>query len=609
MKKTVVLASSLFVLLFCFSLGAQAMPPQGLPTHGLSGGAAAKTNPGRNLVLTLEYSRHASWLTGFPELKKGQGRDVTVKIPLTEKKYDDLPLAIVNGRPLMVGEFRHALLPAKSDKGKNFTVDGQDPAKVLNRMVNSRVYLAEAHEIGIDQLPDLQKFIVAFKHRVLRWLLLKKAVSGVKANPKAVKGIYRDEIKEAKIKSVLFFKEKDAKDFVAQLKKGADFDKTAKKFVDVQKGVLKGGTKGEFVPRRKMSDELASVIDSLKKGQVSRVVPVRKRYAVVELLGVRYPDNPHAMVKAKKKALDYARNMKVAKYTRMLTHKYVKFDKKLFDSLKFAKNIKKLVKDKRVLATIKGYGPVTIAEVAKALRSRYFHGFDRAVKEGKIAQDKIKVLNEYIGERVYLQAALDQGLKKEKEYSKQVRAYEDRMIFGAYMQKVLAPKVKLTRAEVQDYYKNHKVKYSTPEMLGIQRLVFKDEKDARSALEKLQKGTEINWLAANTPGQVPATEGGLLDFGDGLVAIDSMPSPVREALDGVSVGDARLYNDQQGHVYVLYVKREVPPRVQPFKDVRDDIAKAVYSKKLSQLMEKRAERLRKLYKVRVFVKGFNSTKL
>ena len=609
MKKIAGLTSSLFVLLFCFGLTAQAMPLGGHPAAGRNLDMAAEKAPGEGLVVTLEYPRDSAWLAGMPKQSEERGPKVTMTVPVTEAKFADLPMALVDGEPLTVEDFRQALRPAESKEGEVVSVAGQNPQEVLDRLINSREFLAEAREIGLDQLPELTKWFRSFKHQTLRSLLLKKRMDEVKPDEKMVEKLYREAIKEAKIKAVLFDKEKDAKDFVASLKKGANFDKLAKQVVEAKKATFRGGEEGKFVPRREMAQDIAAAIDTLKKGRVSAVIPTQKQFAVVKLLDVRFPENPHLKAEAETKALNFAQNSELGKYTRALTEKYVKLDRKLFDSLDFAKDMDKLLKDKRVLATIKGDEPVTVAAVADALKSRYYHGFERAVAEGKIAKDKIIVLNEYIANRVFIQEALARGIDKTKEYKRQVQDYEDSMVFGAYMQKVLVPKLKISMDDLRAYYKKHEDMYKTPRMLGVRSLVFKDDKDAQDALKKLQKGTEINWLVANAPGQVSGENEDLLDFGDGLITTDSMPAGVQKTLEKVAAGDSRLYNDDKGHHYVLHVKRVIPAQKQPFEKVQKDILKAVYGEKLQDVMQQWGQKLRKAYPVEVFVKEFNSPKL
>jgi len=609
MKKIAGLAPSLFVLFFCFAFTAQAMPPGGHPAPGMMPDTAATKTVGKDLVVTLEYPRDSAWLAGKAQQGKESGAKVTMKVPVTETKFDELPMALVDGEPLTIEAFRQALRPAEAGEGEVVEVTGQDPQQVLERLINSMEFLAEAREIGLDQLPDVTKFVRSFRNQTLRGLLLKKHAEAVEPDEKMVEDLYREAIKETKMKAVLFVKEEDAKDFVAMLGKEGDFDKLAKQAVADEKATFRGGEEGKFVPRSEMAEDIAPAIDTLKIGQVSAVIPTMKQFAVVKVLDFRYPENPHAKAKARTKALNFAQNSALGEFTRILTEKYVKLDRALFESLDFEKDMDKLLEDKRVLAEIKGIEPVTVAAVAEALKSRYYHGFERAVAEGKIADDKIIVLNEYIANRVFIQEALAEGIDKTKEFLRQFQDYENSMVFGMYMQKVLVPKLTIVMDDLRAYYKKHEDKYKTPRMLGVHSLVFNDQKNAQDALKKLQQGTEVSWLDTNAPGQVSDENADLLDFGSGLITTASMPADVQKKLEKVAVGDFRLYNDDKGHHYVLVVQRVIPARQQPFEQVQGDILKAVYGEKLQDVMTQWGQRLRESYPVEIFVKEFNSQEL
>jgi parvulin-like peptidyl-prolyl isomerase len=595
------------------------MPPGGM---GGSGGMGESGMPGAtaqqveatekkvaSLVVTLEYPRNAPWLAGQPLPEGGQGAKVTLRVPVTEKKYAAFPLAVVDGAPLTVAEFREALRPVEQEEGEFVTVTDQNPAKLLERLIDGRVVVAEAREIGLDQLPEVRNLVEVFERQTLRENLLTKHLAGVKEDEKKVQELYREEIRESKIKAVLFDKEADAKAFAAALKAGGKFDALAAKAVADKKASLRGGAGGEYVRHQEMSPEMAKAIGKLKAGGVSTVVPADKQFALIQLLETRYPENPHAKANARERARNFAQNTSLVKYSKGLTEKYVKLDRKLFESLDFGKNMDTLLKDKRVVAEVKGGEPLTVAELADALKSKYYHGFQRAVDSGKIKEDKITTLNEALLKRAYLLEARVQRLDQAEEFKKAVQEYEESIIFGAFLQKVVVPETTLSMDDLRNYYKKNVKAYTTPEMLGIHSLVFNDAKNSQATLEQIQKGTDLHWLEANAPGQVAKGTEGVLDFGSNLITTSSLPAGARKSLEKVAAGNARLYTDAKGHHYVLYVEKVVPAQVQPFESVQEQVLKAVHAEKMQQALKEWTAKLRKSYPVEIFVKEFNQAKL
>jgi parvulin-like peptidyl-prolyl isomerase len=599
------------VILFLLASAAPAAASPGMAAPGA--GAAPNL---KGLTVTLEVPANSPHLTGLalpPVNSAAKGTKAGVKklqVPVTEGKYARLPLAVVDGEPITVGELHQALRPLPTPgtmEGEEVSVAGQNPQKLLSRLIDSRILTREAREIGIDRLPEVRNLVGIFERQTLRDLLVRKRLAAVKADPNEVENLYRRAVKETKIKGVLFPTDKEAKAFAAKLKAGGSFEALALKAVK-QKAEVKGGAGGEFVRNEEMLPEMAKAVEKAKPGGVTGVIAADKKFAIVKVLEIRYPKNPHARAEAQQRALNFAQNAALVAYSRSLNQKYVSIERKLFEGIDFGKDLDKLRKDQRVLARIKGEAPVTVAEVAEALKGKYYHGVGRAIEQGKIKTGKIDVFNDLVAKRVFVREALATRIDRSTEFRTRLKEYENSVVFGAFMQKALIPEVKTTLDDLRGYYQRHRDDYTYPEMLSLRALIFTDKAAAQKALDQLTKGTDFSWLAANAGGQVAAEKEGVLQFSEAPVTTRSLSASLRKTLAQPKAGSYRLHAEKN-YFYVLAIGKVIPSRVQPFEEVQKEILQAVFQEKLEALTQEWTRKLRATYPVEIYATGFNKSTL
>jgi hypothetical protein len=139
-------------------------------------------------------------------------------------------------------------------------------------------------------------------------------------------------------------------------------------------------------------------------------------------------------------------------------------------------------------------------------------------------------------------------------------------------------------------------------MMRIKELVFGKKSDALSALEKLKKGTDFDWLSSNAEGQAEKKSKGFLIFEGKLLIVGNLPEDLRKTLSGANPGDFRLYESPEGYFYVLYIYHLVPAEPRPFESVKRDIAKEVFKDKARKAVAAYADQLREYYPVKIYAK-------
>ncbi|HYA92702.1 MAG TPA: peptidyl-prolyl cis-trans isomerase [Thermodesulfobacteriota bacterium] len=513
---------------------------------------------------------------------------------------EDLPVirgkkvvATVTGEPITLEELNRDLAFAS----------GASQSEVLGRLINVNLVVQEGKRIGLDELPEIKNMIDAFSKVTLREELMERRVKDIKADQKEIEKLYREGIKEWKVSSVLLEKEDDAKKMAEEIGTGKNFDELSKQYVAA--GKAKEGERGEWLKVKNISPQIVNAISKIKAGSISPIIPIKSGFVILRLEDIRYTEDPEAMKQAREEALKRKKVQVLKDYSNALIKKYATVNQDVLKSIDYeskAPGFEALLKDKRAVAKITGEDPITVAELTRHLKMQFFHGIERAIESKKLNSKKVPALDEMIYKRVFRKEALRLGLDKTEGYENRVKEYENSVLFGAFVNKVIVPDIKMKEEEMKAYYGEHVKEYTMPEMMRINGLVFAKREDEESAIEKLRKGTEFQWLAENAEGQVDKDTKGLLTFDGKLVATKDLPEGVQKAIHGARAGDFRLYESSNGYFYVLAVQDVIPAKLQPYEEAREAVAKRLFDEKVKKAVEDYADKLRAVSEVRIYLK-------
>jgi peptidyl-prolyl cis-trans isomerase C len=149
-------------------------------------------------------------------------------------------------------------------------------AKTLDVFVNSKLVYQAAKAAKIEETPEFNRQLVTAKEDLARKLYLEKMVEE-KVTDEEVKKLYDEYTskfesqKEVKAKHILVDTEEKAKEVIAKLKKGEDFEKLASQYSKDQVADLGYFTKEMMVP------EFSKAAFSMNKGQYSKT-PVKTEF-------------------------------------------------------------------------------------------------------------------------------------------------------------------------------------------------------------------------------------------------------------------------------------------------------------------------------------------
>ncbi len=522
----------------------------------------------------------------------------------TEAAGDRQAVAEVNGDPIPLGELKRSLASLHEGAAGGEAKAGIDPSEVLDRLVTARLIVQEAATIGLDDLPEVRKSLEAFRKSTLRKMLLAFEVRNItSADAKEVERRYRDAVKEVKVSSVLVKNGDDAGRFAEEAGKGGDFRELASRIV--AEGKAETGDEGVFLKTKELVPAISKALAKMKPGEVSPPVAVEKGFAVVKLEEVRFPDDPEMKERVRLQAVNDRRVAAVKAYSERLKKKTVKVDEALLGKLDFETGenaFDAALRDRRTVARVKGGAPVTVSDLAGALREKFFHGVETAGREKKINRKKAEVLDELVMKTVFDLEARKQRIDRTGTFREMEEENRRSVLFAAFLRNVIEPGVKVEDSEVEAWRDAHPGEYTLPETLKIRALAFRDADRASEAAEKLKKGADFRWMRENAVGQAAGEQGkSLLDFPEDAVSVDTLPEGVKHAVAGAKGGDYRLYADPGGIVYVLFIAESNPPRPLPYESVKDPIRARLQNEKRQKAVEEYAGRLRASSEIRILV--------
>ncbi len=537
------------------------------------------------------------------------GPQGTVKTSLFSEEHATLPVAAVESAVVTLGDLSRAIATSHSAHGvtgdsKPLRGGKKDYTPVLNRLIGLKLICLEAHDMGLDEAPDVQTELARFYQSGLREGLKARLTKDVVADPAEVERMYKDSVREWKVRSLLFTSADDAKAFA---KAPGTWDDAARAAVAAKKA--KGGVETQLISQtRKALPQVLEAVQALKPGGTSAPIRVDKGFAVVHVDAITYPDDARKRQEAEDYSLKRRQSEVLMKVYSDLVKKTAKIDEKLLKKLDLeAKKpgFDKLLKDKRVLAKVEGAKDVTVGDLAAAINEEFFHGIKQAIASKKVNARKVPVFNMVLYGTIFDAEAKRQGIPDTPEFRKAISDQRDALVFGKFVEKVVAPDVKLTEEDGKKYYEEHKADYTYPAFYTLSSIAFESAKAAQSALEKLKGGTDFRWLKSNAAGQL-AEEKRDVEFDGTTVSARGVPAELATLLSGARPGDLRIYAARDGGHYLIQVKAVQPPAPQPYAEARADIAPKLQRIKMNQAVDDWIVKLRKARPVKVYITELHS---
>ena len=205
-----------------------------------------------------------------------------------EQTEDDEVLVIVNGEEITISEYNDKLKRLSNyEKARYRGEEGH--RKFLEALIQQKVMVQKAREMGLDKNDEVQTKIVALMkevtERVLIEALIKQEIlDKVVVTDEEAKAYYdehKEEFKDkekVKIRQIIAATEEEAQEILQELENGADFAELASRKSNNQSG----GDPG-YIERGKMPAVLENIYFSLEVGEISDAVKTNQGYYIVKL--------------------------------------------------------------------------------------------------------------------------------------------------------------------------------------------------------------------------------------------------------------------------------------------------------------------------------------
>jgi len=191
----------------------------------------------------------------------------------------DPVVATVNGQPIHLSELEVAQ-QALPPQYRNMPLASVFPA-LLDRIADSKLVVADARKNKIETDPTFKRRMAFVEDQVIQDYWLQREIAK-RITPDKLRQRYEEKLKsmppeeEVHARHILVATEAEAKDLLAELKKGTSIEKLAKdKSTDKASGA-EGGDLGWF-KRTDMVKEFSDAAFALKKGELSEA-PVKTQF-------------------------------------------------------------------------------------------------------------------------------------------------------------------------------------------------------------------------------------------------------------------------------------------------------------------------------------------
>ena len=198
--------------------------------------------------------------------------------PVAQPLKDPI-VATVNGQPIRLSELEIAQ-QALPQQYRNMPLQAVFPA-LLDRIVDSKLVVQEGKKSKVNEDPAFKKRMAFVEDQVLQDFWIQREVAR-KVTPEKLQQRYEERLKsmpaeeEVHARHILVSTEDEAKAIIADLKKGAAFDKLAKEKSTDKASGAEGGDLGWF-KKSDMVKEFADAAFALKKDELTET-PVKTQF-------------------------------------------------------------------------------------------------------------------------------------------------------------------------------------------------------------------------------------------------------------------------------------------------------------------------------------------
>ena len=480
------------------------------------------------------------------------------------KRPDPTVLATVNGDPVTVQELIDEF--SKRHSGHAKFLGGDVEARMfLNVLVNERLFIQEAYNIGLDQDTKVAEAVGVYeRERTSTYLVRSEIEEKAKVSPEEVRAIWKDSLNFfMQVREISVDTKEEAEEIRTAVLHGADFEKFARDCSHADSRINGGHLKvnwGQF------DAEWERVVFALQPGEISPVVETPNGFEVV-LVDDRIDSAspPFDKVSTPIETVLHARRLeerKLAFSNELWSELHARIEPADVTPLALRRLL--LAAPDTVVATWDA-GKLTLAETFTEAELRSWALLPPAPAQRAVSA-RIRVT---VNEPLVALEAKKRKIADVPEVASLIAAYRRTAIESALFKEHVLKDIAVTDAEVSKYYDEHKSNFEEPEQRHVAHILLATEADAKAVREKLMSGADFGQVARKQSRDAGTA---LLDGKLGWITPDKVPPSFKEVL---SLGPGEISKPMKSEHgwHIVKVTEIKPPRQMPLAEVTERVRK------------------------------------
>lgn len=210
-------------------------------------------------------------------------------------------------------------------------------------------------------------------------------------------------------------------------------------------------------------------------------------------------------------------------------------------------------------------------------------------------QGKKELLESMIVRQLILDKANKEGIADSKEVTAKLEDLKKRVIVETYLKKKIEQDVKVSDAEMKQFYDQNKEKFKSTDQVHASHILVKSEKEAQDIQAQLKKGAKFEDLAKKYSADSSAAKGGDLGwFGKG-----AMVPEFEKTAFSLKEGEVSDIVKTPYGFHLIKVTGKRPAGIRSFDEVKDQIKAALLPAKQQELFQKMREEVKKDAKINI----------
>jgi peptidyl-prolyl cis-trans isomerase C len=487
-------------------------------------------------------------------------------------------LAVVDSEPITEADLRYSLSIAHRREDLS-SAGNLNLSEYVRKLVDDRLIINEARTAGMDKYPEVQKAVKAY---VLRESVVQlheeEVVQKVSVTEKDIKDYYGKNYEKFRLGLIELKSKEEAEDVSRLLLEGGDFKEFARKY-SLQS--LRKDNGNIVLTRKAVLPEFEKVISALQPQEVSDAVKVGDRWYIVKLLGREEPPEKefeHAKGSLERAVRRQKEQERGDEYLNFLRERAViKKDGELLSQIRLvceSKEMEKCKKDKRTLAEADDE-VLTVGDLIK-------------IAGPSFSQSPENIVNNWIDCKVVDHEALRRHYEKGADMKEMVRRYEDQLLKGTFIKKIIMPRIVVTDEKLREYYSKNQDSFLKPVRYKIRQITVKSMDEAREILDNLRAGADFAWVARNKSIDAAASKGG----DAGWFRREELPKSFSEIADTVNIGDLSPVVKLDLSYTIFRIEEKTPKEPEAFDEVKDAVVRAYVGGEVNNLLDKYVTQLK-----------------